>query len=321
MAHETKAPHLHLVQPARPKTAAERAAAYRARKAAEKAGKPPSNEAAQINMPPSSVVAGLRTTSPLGVLAISDVTEKPSGSEKSESGTPRHVTPVTPVTTVTPEPVTPSRPLMAYVLMTAAFGLTGVGIVVNGSFWHSLGSGDVAGWAFLAIGVAADLVALAIPSSAARLWQTRQRLSALAAWAIWLTVIVFVSTAGIGFASTSVTDVTTSRASRVTPAVTAASDALRDAVTSRDRECKGGVGKFCREREAAVVERRAALDAAMKTVEQAADPQTESASRIVAWLSVGLFRPEAADFAMLRLIMLALLPQLGGLLLMIGRVR
>ena len=34
-------------------------------------------------------------------------------------------------------------------------------------------------------------------------------------------------------------------------------------MAARDWECKGGVGKFCREREAAVVERRQILESAM----------------------------------------------------------
>jgi hypothetical protein len=91
-------------------------------------------------------------------------------------------------------------------------------------------------------------------------------------------------------------------------------------MTARDRECKGGVGKFCREREAAVNDRRQALDAAMGTVTQAADPQTEAAIRIVAWASLGALRPTGDDFAMLRLMLLALLPQIGGILLMVGAV-
>jgi hypothetical protein len=61
--------------------------------------------------------------------------------------------------------------------------------------------------------------------------------------------------------------------------VTAAQEALRDAVTSRDRECAGGVGKFCREREAAVTKQRQALDEAMRTVAASADPQTEAAAK------------------------------------------
>jgi len=124
----------------------------------------------------------------------------------------------------------------------------------------------------------------------------------------------------IGFASVNIADVTTARASRATPAVTTAQAALSDAMAARDRECKGGVGKFCRERETAVTERRQAVDMAMRAVEQTADPQTEAAIRIVAWTSLGTLRPAADDFAMLRLVLLALLPQIGGVLLMVGRV-
>ena len=130
---------------------------------------------------------------------------------------------------------------------------------------------------------------------------------------------VFAVTASIGFASLNIADVTLSRASRVTPAATVAQAALGDAMTARGRECHGGVGKFCREREAAVTERRQAVDVAMRSVEQTADPQTESAIRIVAWMSRGMLQPTGDDFAMLRLILLALLPQIGGILLMVGR--
>jgi hypothetical protein len=45
------------------------------------------------------------------------------------------------------------------------------------------------------------------------------------------------------------------------------------------------------------------------------DPKTEAA---VAWVSGGHLHPTGDDFAMLLLILLALLPQLGGLLLMVA---
>jgi hypothetical protein len=131
--------------------------------------------------------------------------------------------------------------------------------------------------------------------------------------------LVFAVTAGIGFASTNIADVTMARASRVTPAVMNAKSVLADAMTARDRECKGGVGRFCRERETVVNERQAALEIAMRSVEQTADPQTQAAIRMVAWLSRGAIQPSEDDFAMLRLLLLALLPQIGGILLMIGR--
>jgi len=214
----------------------------------------------------------------------------------------------------------PSRFHFAPVLLLiAALGLGAVGITINGWFARSLGSTDVAGWLFLTVGVAADLVALVMPSCAAGLWQSGQRATALVGWTVWLMTFIFAVTAGIGFASTNISDVTLARASRVTPAVAMAQAALTDAMAARDHECKSGVGKFCREREAAVAERRQILDAAMSSVEQSADPQTNAAIKLVTWVSNGLLRPAAEDFAMLRLILLALLPQIGGILIMVGR--
>jgi len=226
--------------------------------------------------------------------------------------------------TVTPHDVAPSgyvasRSLSRMLLLAAAIALACVGLAMNGWFARSLGSSDTAGWLFFAVGVASDLVALVVPSCAASLWQARHRATSLAGWAVWAMTFVFAVTAGVGFASTNIADVTLARASRVTPAVAAAQAALSDAMSARDRECKGGVGKFCREREVAVNERRQTLDAAMQSVGQTADPQTDAAIRLVAWVTRGAVQPTNNDFAMLRLILIALLPQIGGILLMVGR--
>jgi hypothetical protein len=232
--------------------------------------------------------------------------------------------PVTPPPAVTShrnrETVAPARRHLASVLLSiAALALAAVGITINGWFARSLGSSDIAGWLFLAVGVAADLVALVMPSCAAGLWQSRHRATALVGWAVWLMTFVFAVTAGIGFASTNISDVTIARASRVTPAIAGAQATLNDAMAARDRECKSGVGKFCREREAAVVERRQLLDSAVASVGQSADAQSDAAIKLVTWLSHGLLRPTMEDFAMLRLVLLALLPQIGGILLLVGR--
>ncbi|HZR85405.1 MAG TPA: hypothetical protein VFB02_01315 [Bradyrhizobium sp.] len=225
-----------------------------------------------------------------------------------------------PAPAVTSPAVTPSRRLVAPTLLTiAAVALACVGITMNGWFARSLGSTDTARWLFLAVGVAADLVALVIPSRAAGLWRARHRASALTAWLVWAMTFAFAVTAGIGFASTNIVDVTMARASRVTPAVTAAQAALADAMTARNRECKGGVGKFCREREEVVNERQSALSVAMHSVEATADPQTHAAIQVVSWVSRGTLQPSENDFATLRLVLLALLPQIGGILLMLGR--
>jgi hypothetical protein len=266
------------LHPIKPKTGAERAKAYRARKA--KAKTVVAAEALPVAMTPE----GMGITAPV-TLADRE----------------RQVAPI--------------------LLTVAAFGLALVGITMNGWFARTLGSSDIAGWLFLAIGVAADLVALVMPTCAALNWRARQRWTAAAGWSIYLATFAFALTAGIGFASVNVGDVAAARGARVTPAVTIAQAALADAMASRDRECNGGVGKNCRAREDAVSDRRKALDAALATVEQSADPQIENAARVVSWVSAGLVRPSPNDLAMLRLILLAGLPQVGGILLMVARKR
>jgi hypothetical protein len=282
------------------KTSAERAKAYRQRK----------KQKAEVGIPAKAGPASSESLIPAEFLpAIAEPTV-----------TTPSITSPTPVTPRLEAAVTQSRHNLASVLLTsAALVLAGVGISINGWFARSLGASDVAGWLFLAVGVAADLIALAMPSCAAGLWQARQRATALVGWALWLVTFVFAVTAGIGFASTNISEVTFVRASRVTPAVTAAQAALTDAMAARDRECRGGIGKFCREREAAVAERRQVLDSAQASVGQGADPQTDAVVRLIVWGTRGMLRPGSEDFAMVRLILLALLPQIGGILMMVGR--
>jgi hypothetical protein len=304
--------------PRRPKTAAERQRAFRQRErekrkialasASTASPGPISDQIATAAFEPpvtKSVTVTPVTVSALPVtLVTKDVTSR-----------------VTDEVTVSPPYVTEQRSITSYCLAAAALALAGVGLVMNGWFARTLGSTDLAGWTFLASGIANDVVALTVPAAAARLWLARQRVTAAMAWLVWSASFVFALISGLGFASVNIADSTLARASRVTPAVTIAQNALRDAVTSRDRECAGGVGRFCREREQTVIERQRALDAAVGSVERAVDPQTEAASKIVAWLSAGYANPTATDFAMLRLLLLSLLPQVGGLLLMIGRAR
>jgi hypothetical protein len=294
MADDTIASIIALHQPKRAKTGAQRARAYRPRK----------RQKAKAALSPDAESPSSESLIPVGF---------------SSENTAFTESPVTPVPIVTLRAVTPSNRVASILLMAAAFALAGVGITTNGWFARSLGSSDIAGWLFLAIGVAADLAALVMPSCAAGLWHTRQRATSLAGWAVWAMTFVFAVTAGIGFASVNITDVTTARAARVMPAVTVAQSALSDAMSARDRECVHGVGKFCREREAAVAERRQILDTALASVGQTADPQTDAAIKLVAWITHDVLRPSGEDFAMLRLVLLALLPQIGGILLMVSR--
>ena len=296
MADDTIASVIALHQPKRARTGAPRVRASRPRN--RRKAKPVAWQDAES---PSS-----ETLIPAGF----------SSADSAFAGSPDAPSP-----TVTLPAATPSRRSLASIfLVAAAFALAGVGITTNGWFARSLGSSAVAGWLFLTIGVATDLVALVMPSCAAGLWHTGRRATSLVGWAVWAMTFAFAVTAGIGFASVNITDVAAARAGRVTPAVTAAQSALTDAMSARDRECGNGVGKFCRERETAVAERRQILDAAIASVGKTADPQTDAAIKLVAWVTLGELRPSGEDFAMLRLVLLALLPQIGGILLMVSRL-
>jgi hypothetical protein len=299
MPDEPFASIIPLLQPKKAKTGAERSRAYRQRKRNKgKATPSPARESSSSEL-----------LIPEGFSSADSTLAEPSVTAP----------PIVTVGDVARDEGAPSRSVSRILLLAAALALASVGIAMNGWYARSLGASNVAGWLFFAIGVASDVVALVVPSRAARLWQARHRATSLAGWAVWAMTFVFAVTAGIGFASTNIADVTLARASRSTPAVQTAQAGLVDAIAARDRECKGGVGKFCREREAAVNERRQALDAAMQSVGHAADPQTDAAIRIAAWATHGALQPTGNDFAMLRLVLLALLPQIGGILLMVGR--
>jgi hypothetical protein len=144
-ADETIASIIPLHQPKKAKTSAQRARAYRQRKRQKaKAVASPNDESAHSD---SQGIASADLT----------LAEPPA-----------------PSSTVTLRGVTrdvdaPSRSISRILLLAAALALAGVGIVMNGWFARSLGSSDIAGWLFLAIGVAADLIALVMPSCAARL--------------------------------------------------------------------------------------------------------------------------------------------------------
>jgi hypothetical protein len=296
MADVTSASIIPIPQP-RPKTPAERARAYRARKRAKgpASDRRPDFDLITEALPPVEVEAP-----------------------------PATVPVVTTDTTVTaPIAIKPrkSPDLARAFLAFAAFGLAGCGVTMNAMFGHSLGVTDASGVLFTALGVAADCAALCLPSVAANAWTARQRVTAAMGWAVFAVTFMFAVTAGIGFASVNIADVTLARASRTSPAIVTAQGALEDAQAARDRECKTGTGRFCRQREDAVTEARHGLETAMATLASTSDPQTTAVTKLVTWISRGTIAPTPDDVGMIRLALLALLPQIGGILLMIGRAK
>ena len=182
MADDTFASVIALHQPKRAKTPAQRARAHRPRKPRKaKAAPAPDTEPQSETLIPADFSSE--------TFAFAEA-------------------PVTPSPTVRSRGVTPPHRVASILLAAAAFALAGVGVTTNGWFARSLGSSDIAGWLFLAIGVATDLAALVLPSCAAALWQNRQRATSVAGWAVWAMTFAFAVTAGIGFASVNITDVT-----------------------------------------------------------------------------------------------------------------
>jgi hypothetical protein len=199
-------------------------------------------------------------------------------------------------------------------LMGSAFALAGTGLAINAHFARSLGASDFAGWLFLAIGVASDIAAFVLPSFATGLWR-QHRLAALAGWALWAVTFAFALIASVGFASLNIADTAIERAGRSTPAIEDAQLALADAKLARDRECIRIRRPMCQRREDEVVDRQRQLDAARSAI--VADPQSEGAAKLVAWLTGT--EPSSAWLSGLRLALLTLLPQIGGLLLAVAR--
>ncbi|OKO79813.1 hypothetical protein [Bradyrhizobium sp. AS23.2] len=303
-------------QPSRPKTGAERTRAWRARlPQRENASAVPPNVRAEIR---SSAVKPAVASA---VTASVTPAVTPNGTrDVTANGTPDVTANVAPDVTASHSRVTLWWSIKSYLLTAAAFVLGGAGTTISGSFGQSLGSSDVAGGLYLAVGVAADLIVFAVPSKSVQLWRARQRAVASASWIVWLVAFVYVVLAGIGFASDNLANVKLERAS-IARNVTRAEEALRDAEASRERECRSGAGRFCREREQDERDRRRERNAAVSSAENSADPQTEAAIKIVAWITAGKLKPTADDFSMLRLILLALFPPVGGLLLMITSSR
>jgi hypothetical protein len=224
-----------------------------------------------------------------------------------------HVTPVT-----VREPILPriGRSLLCTVLVGSALALAGTGIIVNGWYARSLGSTEFAGWLFLAVGVATDAAALALPSWATVIWR-RSRMRALGAWGLWSLTFAFALSASLGFASVNIADTRVARTTGTNPVIEDDKEALRTARDREARECKSGNGVNCRKRIDEAYKQQDKLDSDRSKV--VGDPQSDGASKLVRWLSVDRVVPSADDFAMFRLALLTLLPQVGGLLLMVAR--
>ena len=120
---------------------------------------------------------------------------------------------VTPaVLSVVPTTAPPGSRTTALIVGAAALCLAAVGLILNANFAASLGQTGLAAALLAAIGLAVDMLAVALPTAASKLWQGRHRPAAFAAWLLWAGALIMMLLAGIGFASTNIGDAVAGRA-------------------------------------------------------------------------------------------------------------
>jgi len=147
---------------------------------------------------------------------------------------------------------------LSFVLIVVAIGIAILALVINGQFGHSLGTTPMAAVTFMGLAVAADVLAIALPTTAAALWHARHRMLAMAAWVVWSAAASLAVFASLGFVERNVSDtaagrqaVVTSAASfaeQRTSAIEAARNAANAATKAKDAECLRR-GPLCRDRE------------------------------------------------------------------------
>jgi hypothetical protein len=112
-----------------------------------------------------------------------------------------------------------------------------------------------------------------------------------------------------------------SRADRQTEGVQTANAILDVARAKRDEACGRGLGKTvsCQSRQNEVTRLEGKQTQATAKVAAQAKPEAADFAKLVAWVSMGTLHPQAGDFEMLWLLFRTLLPQVGGLVLMLAR--
>ncbi len=140
------------------------------------------------------------------VLEVTVKADAPSAVPLAAPAAPSMTSTVAPSITATGSHVT------AGILGFTALCLAAIGLVLNAHFAASLGQTGLAAALLAAIGISLDVLAVALPTAASRLWQARHIPAALAAWFIWTGALIMMLLAGIGFASLNISDTLAGRA-------------------------------------------------------------------------------------------------------------
>jgi len=218
--------------------------------------------------------------------------------------------------------------LGATILIILALLIGALALAINAQTGWRFGTTPPAAWTFAGLSVAVDGLALALPAVAVALWHAGRRILSLAAWIIAGAAVAGATLASLGFAQLHFGDTAAGRAAIIATsnAVTdrrsaslAAAERVANAATrAREAECAIR-GPRCRDREtdehsalAALADAIAVPVPAIAPIAADADPQVSAALKLAKWLGLEI---TADGVANLRLALLALLPNVSGLVL------
>jgi hypothetical protein len=241
-------------------------------------------------------------------------------------------TPPPPIVEVLPafQGVPPRSTPGGTLLVVLALAIATLALIINAQTGWGFGTTPLAATTFAGLSIAADMLAIVLPSTALALWWNRCHLLATAAWMVWTLAVTMAFLASVGFASLHLGDTAAARAAIVATAtatadqrsatIEAARAAAQAATVARQGECLKR-GPLCRDLEHAEQVRMSELAAAIASPVPAAasiadaDPQVTGAVRLAQWIGLGV---TATDVGNLRLVLMALLPNIAGLVLAFG---
>jgi hypothetical protein len=216
----------------------------------------------------------------------------------------------------------------AAILTLIALLIGTLALAINAQTGWRFGTTPAAALTFACLSVAVDGLALALPGAAVALWQAGNRVLSIAAWIVASAAVVGASLASLGFAQLHFGDTAAGRvamvastnaiADRRAAGINTAERAANAAARAREAECVVR-GSRCRDRE---TDERSALTAlasaiaapvpAAATIAADPDPQVSAAMKLAKWLGLEV---TAEGVGNLRLALLALLPNVSGLVL------
>lgn len=199
------------------------------------------------------------------------------------------------------------------ILLTSALFL--VTLACNASFTYDRASNPNYKLLLACLGGLFESILFLLPTLAIFLWQGKiiQKCCSVFVWITGIPLLAIVLLSSLGFASTNLSE---SNAGKVEhdPTVIAAKAGLDAAVVVAKQECVK-LGPVCRQRQDEEIKARQAVTEATNNVRAAADSMATAVSTVVSWVSAGRYKPTPDDIATIWLILIAVSPQLCGIVL------